>query len=223
MASSPELITRDELAAIYSENVNVGSHSGFNVIVKKLVENAKLLRRSHVIKTSEFPTVYFSSDIHADFRKYLQMLQAIKLVGSIIDPYEGDIYDPSIISDVTWTGGPGVLLVIIGDLVDGQRPGHGMVDDPRGSFEFLLLSYLHNLRIQANKVKSEIIYTIGNHEYMTVLLPPDPFAEHFYDYIHPSAVTFFSGGPGGQKKSINYRADILSFFILQILFLCSPL
>jgi len=194
----------------------VGSFKSIGEIVKKLIKNAEHLRRSHVIKTSEFPTVYFSSDIHADFRKYVQMLQAIKLVGSNIDPYEGDIYDPSIISEVTWTGGSGVLLIIIGDLVDGKRGTNGMVDDPRGSFEFLLLSYLHNLRIQANKVKSEILYTIGNHEYMTLLLPPDPFAEVFYDYIHPSAITFFSGGPHGstEYESILFRADVLNYFYL---------
>jgi hypothetical protein len=219
-SAGPELITSGEIDAIYnSSNKTLSNSAGLTALQTKVTNNAPKFRRSHVIQTSEFHTVYFSSDIHADVRKYIQMLRAVKLAGMadpIVEPYPADtIYDSRIVSDVTWTGGSGVLLVIIGDLVDGKRREGMEVNDPCGSFEVILLSYLYNLRIKAREAGSEILYTIGNHDYHTVISTDNDLNI----YVHTTARKFFD------DKSIfpntNRRNALRPFYLANPYFMLS--
>jgi hypothetical protein len=111
-------------------------------------------------------------------------------------------------------GGNKVLFLILGDIVDGQREGGTKVNDEMGCFELLIHILIHNLRIDAMKNKSEILFTIGNHDLETVIklkdfiergaeaigdkkLPPGKeynylIPEIFYKkYTHDAAEVFF--------------------------------
>ena len=66
------------------------------------------------------------------------------------------------------------MLMITGDLVDGMRVdprGSRTVDDQRGSYEMLLHILIFNLRIDARERNSDVLFTIGNHDLYSVLLP----------------------------------------------------
>ena len=204
-----ELITAEEIRGMAKK---ITDQDGFDVwnysyitdpkadpIIQKLVrENeSSVYKRSHQIACCEFDKVIFLSDIHADFRKFIQILRSINIVGvrkdtPILDPYKGDeIYDPNMISNVVFYP-ERTLLVIIGDLVDGERSG-GEVDDERGNFEYLLLCFLHNLRISARKKKSEVLYTIGNHDHETIIRTDDLLpGRHMFDtYVTSETHNFF--------------------------------
>jgi len=186
-----------------------------------------LIRRAgHVIQTNEFNTLYFSSDTHGDYRKFVQMLKSVGLISGIdhIDLIN-DIYNLDIITNVEWNGGAKVLFVLVGDIVDGRRVNgnphlrteyiHGQVNDPNGSFEFLLLLFLYNLRIKARIKKSEILYTIGNHDYLTVIKSypglPDLFG-YIRRYTTDESKPFFN---------VNRTNALLPFYKLNPYFMLS--
>ena len=82
-------------------------------------------------------------------------------------------------------------MVIVGDLVDGRR--NRDVDDPKGNFEILIHALIHNLRIRANMVDSDVLFTLGNHDVESVLTTTKLERQHMYDnYVHASAKVFFN-------------------------------
>jgi hypothetical protein len=115
--------------------------------------------------TRDFGTVIVTSDVHADLRKMVQLLVDTKLVAIVGEP--GDIYED--VWNVEWIAGD-TLFVILGDLVDGKR-GRRTVTDPRGSYELLIHVLLFNLRIRARELGSDVLFTIGNHDMFSVMLP----------------------------------------------------
>lgn len=148
-------------------------------------------RPNHVINASEYDRAFFTSDIHSDLRKFVQMLKNNRLIGTPILAYDEEaIYDPALIADSEWTGGERTILVIIGDLVDGKRIKS--VQDKRGSFEFLLFALLYNLRRKANRVGSEVLFTIGNHEYDSILRVKRRASSYYKDYVTDEAKHFFN-------------------------------
>jgi hypothetical protein len=224
------LLTADDITSMYSRNdandtaIRDNGTAMYDVttsIPAKIKAAIPTLRRSHDIECVAYPTVYFSSDIHADVRKFIQMLRAVGLASMpdpVLDPYTVDIYDPRMISEVQWTGGRGTLLVIVGDLVDGKR-GVGQIADPRGSFELLLLCYLYNLRIQARKQDSEVLYTIGNHDYLSIITNSD--IDEFDEYIHLSALndaddSFFATS-AQRKNALRPFYALNPFFMLSFM------
>ena len=127
-----------------------------------------------VLDTKRFEHVYITSDIHSDLRKFVQTLlnngiiEIEKSDGIAFDPYsKDDIYSPELITNIIWKNNH-TLLVIIGDLVDGKRLNK-QVDDPEGSFELRLHMFLYNMRIQAMQHNSEVRFTLGNHDIISVL------------------------------------------------------
>ena len=156
--------------------------------------------QSSFLECSNYDTVYITSDIHSDLRKFMQILMSLELiptktidkvrpVGSNYGPIYEPIYNYNLISDVEWIGGAKILFVIVGDLVDGKRNEERSVDDPKGTFEILLFLLLHNLRIQAHKVGSDIRYTMGNHELDSCVA----IQEEFYDnYVTDQVKRYFS-------------------------------
>ena len=144
-------------------------------------------RPNHNINATEYDRAFFTSDIHSDLRKFVQMLKNNRLIGTPILAYEESIYD---IVDCEWTGGDRTILVIIGDLVDGKRIKS--VQDSRGSFEFLLFALLYNLRRKANRVGSEVLFTIGNHEYDSILRVKRRASSYYKDYVTDEAKHFFN-------------------------------
>lgn len=153
--------------------------------------------QSSRISCADYDTVYVTSDIHSDLPKFVQMLQSLNLVSSAspIMNYEMNtelIYNPALISGIQWTGGARTLFVIVGDLVDGKRGEldgiEYSVNDPKGTYELLLFLLLHNLRIEARKVNSDIRYTMGNHEIDSCVLMKEKF---WRDYVTNEAKQFF--------------------------------
>ena len=109
------------------------------------------------VVTRDFTTVLITSDVHADLRKLVQMLIAAGLVARTGGPEPPGAYE---IWSLEWVA-EDTLLVITGDLVDGQRDIWS-VDDPIGAYEMLLHVLLFNLRIGARARGSELLFTIGN-------------------------------------------------------------
>ena len=94
---------------------------------------------------------------------------------------------------------------------DGKRvPGelvYNEVEDPKGSFELLLFCLIYNLRVKANKVGSEVLFNIGNHEWMTVIDPPEYSSRSsaYNQYVTTTAQKFF--------KNILIRQEALGPFL----------
>jgi len=194
-----EPLVAEDIAAIYGASGSFNP-DGYEAIIAKLERAATLPRRPHTINSADYPTVYVTSDIHADLRKFTQMLISTGLITTAydpgFDPYTDSIYDPRFIASAQWTAPRGTLLVIIGDIVDGKRsfnrgaPPFNQVVDSRGSFELLIFALLYNLRIQANANGSEIRFTFGNHELISVIHNVNP--DDYLPYVHDTATEFFS-------------------------------
>ena len=205
MPLEDQLFTSNEIENFYQPGDNTLINEAAAVLINEKIANRRqTIQINHIIECSKFDTVYFTSDIHSDLRKFVQMLQLSGLVRSALDPYNGDdIYNPNLITDMEWIAKPKTILVIIGDLVDGKR-GYGQKlwdgtyqavnspDDNRGSFELLLHTLLYNLRIKANMGNSEILYTLGNHEHKTIIDTANDIG--FYkDYVTDKADKFLRG------------------------------
>lgn len=210
------LFTNEEINNFYT----FGEQITFNVasialITEKLKARANTLKQpNHVIPSNKFNTIYCTSDIHSDFRKFTQMLILARIVASDINPYDGDnIYRPEFITGMRWIAPAKTILVIIGDLVDGRRASSAGVnspDDRAGSFELLLFTLLYNLRIQANQNESEIRFTIGNHEHMTVISQP---ADQYDLYVADEARRFF-GNENNRRNALLPFIFLCPYFLL---------
>ena len=187
--------------------------AGPNAFMERIEGKLKQVRHNrmpHAIDCRQYPTVYVTSDIHADLRKFVQMLQLAGLANIPVDPYNHDvIYERKVITDVEWTMGPNVLLVIVGDLLEGRRgePDKGNVmevDDKIGSFELLLLSLIYNLGIDARMKGSNVLFTLGNHDIVSS-------SKIFYnDWMYKNFVT-----DAARKYFGNYdtRLNVFSKFL----------
>jgi len=150
--------------------LRAGGPNAFMDTIEDKLKHVRHNRIPHSIDCRQYPTVYVTSDIHADLRKFIQMLQHAGLANIPVNPYDNDvIYERKVITDVEWTMGPNVLLVIVGDLLEGRRgePHKGdvmEVDDKVGNFEVLLLSLIFNLGIDARMKGSNVLFTLGNHD-----------------------------------------------------------
>jgi hypothetical protein len=130
-----------------------------------------------VINADKFDRIYANSDIHSDYRNFINYLINLNLISIPTDLHiytddqnpdtRNDIYNPRFITETKWLA-PNTLYIIIGDLVDGKR-GQLSVDDPRGTFDILIHMFIYNLRLNALKMNSNILFTIGNHDALTAI------------------------------------------------------
>lgn len=122
-------------------------------------------QKNHNIDLNKYSTVYITSDIHADVRRFLDVLirEEIITIRENFNPFNDDIYDTTIIEQIQFNK-KNTLLLILGDLIHGKRERNS-VDDKIGNFELLLHVILFNLRIKARDNNSEILFTLGNHDY----------------------------------------------------------
>ncbi len=167
------------------------------IIVPKILERKKTLNINHNINTDNYRDIFITSDIHADYRKLVQILVNAKLIRipEDIDLYTDKIYDPRIITNSEWIL-PNSLFIITGDLVDGKR--YVPVDDNIGSFELLIHLFLYNIKIKAEQLNSDVLFTIGNHDLRSVLkqmhtLVQDKVIIHntLERYVHRNAYKYF--------------------------------
>ena len=194
-----------------------------SLMEEKLTPLSKLVDRNFIVDAKKYPTVYITSDIHSDVRKFIQMIQGAGLVdlGSLNDIYMGEnIYDPALFDQIEWRGGAGTLLVIVGDLVDGKRPDKiyekSYINDPKGSFEFLLHAFLYNLKIKALNAESDVRFTIGNHDFETVIIYKQEPPNLYTGFVTDQAKIFFDGYYGRRNALLPFY-EISPFYLLSVL------
>lgn len=206
------LLTTEDIATGCASPFNQGAFTASILPKLEAFRISELFNKSHIIPAATYPRVYVTSDIHADFRKFVQMVRDMGLVRITKDPYTDEIYDPEMISEVEWVGGRGVFLAIVGDLVDGVRSERSPpVDDPRGSFELLLHCFIHNIRMKALAAGSEVRFTIGNHDHATVLYKePFNWDQLYYKYVHSTAKAYF--GDFNNNGKYDTRREVLTPF-----------
>jgi hypothetical protein len=167
-------------------------------VLGKIEEAQDFFRSPHVIDPQRYDTIFITSDIHADLGKFDMLLQQAGIV-RVIDRPELAPLSPLVrlISQREWVA-ERTLLIIVGDIVDGRRNNdYFEVPDPKGNIELLLHAYLYNLRIQADRYASELRFTIGNHDYDSVIQEDSPQSLHFYEmHVHRSAKGFFVNRAG---------------------------
>ena len=182
-------------------------------VTAKLRAASPLLASSYIIPKGKYQNVYVTSDIHTDLKKLHHLLKEAGLVSNVAVTENEIMQAISSTGDLDWIP-ENTLLVIIGDIVDGARHSYKHdgfrysitqinkhQDDDVGNVELLLMAYLYNLRIKARVKKSEVIYTVGNHDYQTVISDTSPSTalDNKYDnngflydmYVHNGAKSFF--------------------------------
>jgi hypothetical protein len=177
----PPKITAEQIETLFGTNSisDEEEHNKFNLsgsqpILDQIGGSATYFKKfnndSHIIK-KPYRKYYFTSDIHSDVLTFITILQKNGLIefseNTTINTKD-DLYNPEKVSKIKWVAG-NTLLVIAGDLVDGQRDRP--VDDPKGLYELLLHIILYNLRIDSHSKKSDIIFTIGNHDHALLYTP----------------------------------------------------
>jgi len=180
-------------------------------IIRKIAATAAAFRAPYIIDRRSYDHVYITSDIHADLVRLDMILRNAQLVNRPIPDTYSDNSAEIIrrIVNTDWLP-ERTLLIIVGDIVDGQRgqPGGAVlasVPDTTGNIELLLHAYLYNLRIKARARNSEVRFTIGNHDFQTVIMP-GPDTTPFYDtFVHTRARAFF-------RSQANRRACLLPFY-----------
>jgi len=199
-------------------------------IIQTLAIAYRVWRPNHNIDVNGYTTVYITSDIHADVRKFLQMLAKESLIevygpkGAKITDTDSVFYGPnntgkaiyenSLINNVRWNPEKkNVLVILVGDLVDGHR--YSNVKDERGNFELLLHVLLYNLRVGAKGVGSELLFTIGNHDYNSVILDDktDQMTEWRAAYVPPIVQKYFRTTLPNTWAA-NRRTALLPFYSL---------
>ena len=185
----------------------------------------------------DFDRVFVTSDIHADVRKLVQVLLACGLITIGAHTHESIYENDTNVYDIVWNARwvpQRTLIVICGDLVDsgiGQEKWaeFNALGDGRGAYEFLLHCLLFNLRIQARKVRSDVQFTLGNHDTGTITGCTDQSCPRGIGpfYVYDGHLRFASMGllpPALDKdkgafltRQLNKRRDMLVPF-----YACSP-
>jgi len=170
-----------------------------------------LSKMSHVIEKEKYDSVYSTSDIHADLRKFILLVVGAGLIKyknhKIVEEIELIEYIPNeAVFDFEWIPDK-TLLVIVGDIVDGSRSENGMevVNDEKGNIEILLHMFLYNMRVKALEKASDIRFTLGNHDYHTVIRS-DNSGGLYPKYVHKKARNFFN------NKIEDRRRCLLPFY-----------
>lgn len=180
------------------------------------------------VNLDNFDHVFVTSDVHADFRRLVQILVDGRFVAWAPDlPKTGDLYDSDLVyalpayENCEWIAPPGTLLVILGDLVDGMRPINkagtfvSHVEDLIGAFELCLHVFLYNLRIKARRKGGDILMTMGNHDMNTVIDPINVGEDWYKMYVSLTADTFF-GGKLGRAQTLHPFYEVCPLFHLNL-------
>lgn len=147
------------------KKLTAGSMVAIHEVVERFVAST-VAEMSYVVKR-DFERIFVTSDVHADLRKFVEILVSLGLVtensgNSGTENENKHRNRGDIVWDLEWNADD-TMLMITGDLIDGKR-GHRMVEDPRGSYEMLLHILLFNRRIGARARNSEVLFVIGNHD-----------------------------------------------------------
>jgi hypothetical protein len=218
MPASPEV--GDLTPLLLSQADLLSLHSPANLsslppnVMAKLAAAAQALKAPYIIDKTKYDHVYITSDIHCDLVKLDAMLTKANMVSkrpreslnNVVAHELGAVqaHVPEVISKIynTEWHPERVLLIIVGDIVDGSRTDgrfrvQGEIPDDKGNIELLLHAYLYNLRLKAQQKGSEIRFTIGNHDYHSVIKEDERDWPAFYSrWVHANATNFFGGRKG---------------------------
>jgi len=169
-------------------------------IIDKINDMRQALRQSYNIPHGR--PVYITSDIHSDLEKLMFLFYNAGLIDRYYttNPYDVALPHyktyaanlPEIIDTITnfRVRPTPFICILVGDIVDGQRI-NGSVNDPIGNLEILLHVFLFNFRIKARILGSELRFTIGNHDWHTVVANYID-VEMYLMYVENNAKTFFN-------------------------------
>ena len=129
--------------------------------------------------------IFALSDLHADVRRFLQVL----VEAGFINP-DIDMEDP--ISNLKWNPEKtNKIIVICGDLIDGRRGGDNK--DLSYCDELIIHMVIYNLRILARRYNSYVFCTLGNHDFFAFHASSLLKTETAYAaYIDGESLTFYS-------------------------------
>lgn len=148
------------------------------------------------LKFSDEYIIYVISDIHADFKRFLDFLELNQFI--ICDKNQKDI-------DCVWNPEKKkVILVICGDFIDGFRGRDNLHLGEHN--ELSLLQLIYNLRLDAINYNSFIFCTLGNHDYFSIHPMLDSNGSHTYaylDYIDTNSYNFYLGNSPFKDLKIN--------------------
>jgi hypothetical protein len=224
-------LTEEDISKCFARNpagniaLNMG-HFNENVLPVLKHERKFLKKLNHKIDCRAYDTVYVTSDLHADYRKFIQTLSDAGLITlpkkinpetqneENINLFSDDIYMMDIITKTTWNNNK-TLLIVLGDIVDGKRGQDKQVDDRLGLFEILIHMFMFNLRRKALLKQSLLAFTIGNHDYHALYDIENDNGVYFYNnYVHDTARNIF-------QTSSNRREILLPFYEVHPLFFIS--
>ena len=114
------------------KKLTAGSMVAIHEVVERFVAST-VAEMSYVVKR-DFERIFVTSDVHADLRKFVEILVSLGLVtensgNSGTENENKHRNRGDIVWDLEWNADD-TMLMITGDLIDGKR-GHRMVEDPR--------------------------------------------------------------------------------------------
>ena len=167
------------------------------VIETKVERTAELFQRPYRIDHTLYTDVYITSDIHADLEKFDRLLMNSGIVYRA--PWNaglGITREAHMICNTDWVVNRSIVI-IVGDVVDGRRGNDALeIPDAKGDIELLLHMYLFNLRIKANSFESELRFTVGNHDFHTVIEDHTSYPQFYELHVHRAAKAFFVNREG---------------------------
>jgi hypothetical protein len=214
------LITDDDVLTTF-EDLPPGVERTLNAAILGKLEAAKdVLRASYIIPEGRL--VFITSDVHSDLEKLMFLLFNMNIIDSYYTTNPNDVASPYyknlqnaadrnaivyFITNFDIIIPDKFILIIVGDIVDGARYDNNIfheVHDEIGNLEVLLHIFLYNLKIKARLHGSDFRFTIGNHDWHTVIT--DTLDNNMCNaYVHNSARTYFG-------TEINRRNCLLPFY-----------
>jgi hypothetical protein len=200
------LITDDEALSTFEE-LQPGTQRTLNAtILAKLTFAKDMLRAPYIIPEGRL--VFITSDVHSDLEKLMFLLFNLNIIDSYYTTNPNDVASPyyknyqragdvnaiaSFITNFEIIIPDKFIFIIVGDIVDGARYDHDNfheVYDEIGNLEVLLHIFLYNLKIKARLHGSDFRFTVGNHDWHTVITDTLDLGM-CNAYVHNSARTYF--------------------------------
>ena len=213
-----DVITLDNFTIVNNLISCININSISSLLIKNFTpENMGTV--THLIDTTSYNKIYFTSDLQSDLRRFVQILLSSGLIQyKILPPHKNYYFDGDMIyckdlydvSNMIWVNS-NTILILLGDLVSGKYRGVN-VNDTRGLFEILIHILIYNIRILAKEKESKILFIIGNHDNFSVLYDhPDRSINDFYQqYIADNTIKFYHGQ--NPDNPILQRKTFLSLF-----------
>jgi len=216
-----DLLITDAEALTTFEDLQPGIERTLNAaILTKLAAAKDVLRAPYLIPEGRI--VFITSDVHSDLEKLMFLLFNMNIIDSYYTTNPNDVASPYyknlqnaadrnaivyFITNFDIIIPDKFILIIVGDIVDGARYDNNIfheVYDEIGNLEVLLHIFLYNLKIKSRLHGSDFRFTIGNHDWHTVITDTLDYGM-CGAYVHNSARTYFG-------TEINRRNCLLPFY-----------